>query len=414
VRPRRTHRARVGGVLGAVLVLATIPGASSSAQTAGEEFVGYDAVASGTALTAFPSVPALLPVDVPAEATLALATATLSSGGQGFGRASIFFPGTLITGARALIETAAGFRPPLPDYPLVVESREFESAKHSELPGITMVTDVDPDRSSAIADAGSLVLPAILGIRSMHTESLSTVGSGQVTATSTTTLSGIDILGAITIGTLVSTSSVTSDGTTSTCSGGVTVSGVTVSGVQAVIDENGLRLDGQALVPGLGLGPIIDQLMRATGFDIRVLGGIDSCDGPAGSRSTAGLLVSMPLGEIAAIPAGGGLHAVLGSTSATAGASILPAIEVPAPDEAPTFSDLLPFVLGPGTGGGLLDPVTTPGPGGPRTVDLPTEAVAYAFGGIPWLTLVGLALLTVPLSVRVRRYMDRIIALVGQ
>jgi hypothetical protein len=406
--------ARAAGVLGAVLVLASIPGASSSAQTAGDELVGYDAVASGTALTVFPSVPALLPVEVPAEATAALAIATLSSGGQGFGRASIFFPGTPIVGVRALVEIAAGTRLPIPDYPLVVESREFEPAKHSELPGIAMVTDVDPDRSSAIADAGALVLPAVLGIRSMHTESLSTLEAGQVTATSTTTLSGIDILGAINIGTLVSTSSVTSDGTTSTCSGGVTVSGVTVSGTKAIIDENGLRLDGQPLVPGLGLGPVVDQLMRATGFDIRVLGGIDSCEGSTGSRSTAGLLVSMPLGEIAAIPAGGGLNLVLGSTSASAGASILPGIDVPLPAETPTFSDILPFVLGPGSGGGLLDPVSTPGPGGPGTVELPTDEVAYAFGGIPWMTLVGFALLTIPLSVRVRRYMDRILALAGQ
>ena len=249
----------------------------------------------------------------------------------------------------------------------------------------------------------------------MHTESLSTLEAGQVTATSTTTLSGIDILGAINIGTLVSTSSVTSDGAASTCSGGVTVSGVTVSGTKAIIDENGLRLDGQPLVPGLRLGPVVDQLIRATSFtDIRVLGGIDSCEGSTGSRSTAGLLVSMPLGEIAAIPAGGGLNLVLGSTSASAGTSILPGIDVPLPAETPTFSDILPFVLGPGSGGGLLDPVSTPGPGGPGTVELPTDEVAYTFGGIPWMTLVGFALLTIPLSVRVRRYMDRILALAGQ
>ena len=79
--------------------------------------------------------PRCCPVDVPLEATLALATATLSSGGQGFGRASTFFPGTLTTGVRPLIETAAGTRLPLPDYPIVVEAREFDEAKHTEVPG---------------------------------------------------------------------------------------------------------------------------------------------------------------------------------------------------------------------------------------------------------------------------------------
>ena len=75
---------------------------------------------SGTAFSAFPSVPALLPVDVPVEATVSLATATLSSGGQGFGRASTFFPGTLVAGLRPLLETGAGVEVPVPDYPIVV------------------------------------------------------------------------------------------------------------------------------------------------------------------------------------------------------------------------------------------------------------------------------------------------------
>src|SRR5690606_7779614 len=119
-------------------VLASLPAAPSQAQDVADELVGYDAVATGTALTAFPTVPALLPVDAPVEATFSLATATLSSGGQGFGRASTFFPGTPIVGIRPLVEVASGQRLPIPDYPIVVESREFEPAKHNEQPGVTM------------------------------------------------------------------------------------------------------------------------------------------------------------------------------------------------------------------------------------------------------------------------------------
>ncbi len=95
----------------------------------------------------------------PLEATISLATATLSSGGQGFGRASTFFPGTLTAGLRPLHRDRHRPRLPLPDYPIVVESREFEPAKHNDQPGITMSTDVDPDRAIAIADTGGIGVP---------------------------------------------------------------------------------------------------------------------------------------------------------------------------------------------------------------------------------------------------------------
>jgi hypothetical protein len=403
---------RTGRLLGLVLVLSTLPAASTEAQTA-TDFVGYSAAASGNALSAFPTVPALLPVEVPAEATLALATVTLSSGGQGFGRSSTFFPGTLIASLRPLLATAAGVDIPIPDYPLVVESREFEGAKHGEQPGLTMISDVDPDRAAATADLGALGLPAILGVRSMRTESTAVLEPGSITATSITRVEGIEI-GPLSIGAVVSTSSVSSDGTTSTCRADVAVTGVTVAGTRATIDDDGIHVDDDTPIPGLGLGRTVAELLEAAGLRAQVIGGDESCAGSSGSVSAAGLLISLPLPAIAAIPAGGGITLTLASTSATAGASILPAFDPGDVTVPPTLGTVVGPLPGP-FGTTPLPPlgVTPTTPNIPVTPNLPIDTVAYAFDGVPVGLLLGLFLLAIPAATRVRRYMQRILALVG-
>jgi hypothetical protein len=406
---------RAATVVGTVLVLGSIPAATSAQDAGGGSFVGYSASASGTAFTAFPRLPALLPAEVPIEATVGLATATLSSGGTGFGRASTFFPGNLVAGLRPLLETGVGARFPIPDYPVVVEAREFEEAKRSEIPGLTMTADVDPNRAVALADIGGLGVQAIVGVRSMRTESRSVVEGTTITATSTSTLEGIDVAGVLTIGSLVSESSVTSDGATSTCSGRLEISGAAVAGTPVVIDDQGVRVDGQGAVPALGLGGLVERALRGAGLEARALGGDDACTGSFGSRTTAGLLVGLPLGAIGPVPAGGGLRVVLGSTAASAGGSSLPPEEPVSVDVPPVLGDVVTRLPGPLGGGAALPPAAGPAPtatGGGST-GLPVETVAYDFDGVPVGLLVGLALLAVVASSRVRRYMDRIIGLVG-
>jgi hypothetical protein len=401
--PPRARGGRIA-LVGAVLVLSGLP-AGSSAQTAPTAFVGYQSQATGTALSAFPTLPALLPVEVPFEATLSLATATLSSGGEGFGRASTFFPGTLAAGLRPLLSTA-GVPLPIPDYPVVVESREYEGAKHADLPGITMTTDVDADGSTAVAGVGAIGIPGILGVRSIHTESSGKLEVGRITATSTTRIQGLE-LGALSIQSLVSVASVSSDGATSTCSGGVTITGAMVSGTPVTIDSSGIT----------GLNPVLAQVLAATGLTARLLEGADGCTSAIGSRTTAGLLVTVPVPEGAVIPVGGGLTLVLGSTAASAGGSTLDPdapVDVAAP---PDFGDAVTRLPGPLTGGGFLVPATpTPSGATPRAVvprGFPIEDAAYRFDGVPASLVVGLLLLALAGSVRLRRYMRHIIDLIG-
>lgn len=403
--------------LGPLLVLATLPAAPSHAQTAGADLVGYDAVATGMAVTAFPVVPALLPVEAPAEATVSLATATLSSGGQGFGRASTVFPGTPIAGIRPLIEVASGQRLPVPDYPIVVESREHEPAKHNEQPGITMSSDVDADRAVVVADAGGTSIPGVVTVRSARTVSTSVLWGVTVTATSTSTLAQVVVGEALTIDEVVSTATVTSDATTATCEGAVTLTGVRVGGQPATIDETGIHLDPAGSPAPVGPGDVGDQAAGAvapSGLTARLLGGADACLGAVGSRSTAGLLVSVPLPAAGAVPPGGHVDVVLASTSASAGASTLPPfdisdVEVP----TPVASDAVIRLPGPATGGIALPPATPvrSTPPAPAQPVIAARPVAYSFGGIPVTLLLGLGCAVPPIARRVRRYVDRVVTL---
>lgn len=400
-------------VVGTVLALGSIPAGSTSAQTAPEAFIGYQASASGTALSAFPTLPALLPVPVPFEATFGLATATISSGGQGFGRASTFFPGTLTAGLRPLIETGGGVRLPIPDYPVVVEAREFEEAKKSEVPGVTMTADVDPGRAVAVADVGAIAAPAVVGIRSMRTESRSVLDGDRLTATSTSTLEGIEIGTSVAIGSLVSVASVTSDGVTATCTGSVTITGATVDGQPVTIDDEGVHAGGDRAAPGLGLGQAVERSLSASGLEVRALGGDDGCASSFGNRTTVGLLVRLPLPALGSIPAGGGLSLVLGSTSASAGGSSLPTEDFPTTDVPPTFGDVVGGLPG-STGGLSLPPAASPTQGQRTGLEpLTTDPASYDFEGIPLGLVVGLALLAFVVSRPLRRYMDRITRLVG-
>lgn len=404
-----------------VVLLATISAEPSRAQGGTVSLVGYQTVASGMAFTASPRVPALLPVEAPFEATVSLATATLSSGGQGFGRASTFFPGTPIAGIRPLIEIAGGPRLPTPDYPLAVESREFEDPKRDDHPGFTMSSDVDSDRAEVIADAGGLFIESLLGVGSARTVSTSLVKATTVSSSSTSMLSDVDLGGVISIGSIVSTATVSSDATTATCGGGVTISDVSVGGQPATIDDSGVHVGGNPVAPGSGSSA--SDALKASGIVVRTLGGAQSCVGAAGNRSTGGLLVSIPLPEAGSIPPGGRLDIILASTFASAAGSTQLEFVPPTVDTLPVIGDVVSRLPGPVAGGSGLSPVYIPAtpaaptgaPAAPTSTLTATPAAelsSYTFAGVPVTLLLGLSYLTLPGARRVRRYMDRVTALI--
>jgi hypothetical protein len=369
----------------------------------GESFGGYSGASAGSGFTAGPSLPALLPVDTPIEGTLSLALTNLATGGRGFGRASTVWPGTLTVGVRPLIEIASGQRLPIPDYPLVVEQKEYEDAKHNEQPGITMATDVRDDHAIATAENGAFLIPGFVNVGSIRTVSESLLDTRTITSTVTSTVNGIEV-GVLHVDSVATTSTATSDGVTATCAGGVVVTGARVADTPVTIDDSGVHTqDGNAVVA---------QLLGASGIEARTLGAVDGCSGASANRTTGGLLVSVPIPAVPPVPPGGRFNMVFGSTNAAAAAS--PAkkpITIGPVNPAPTPANVVPHAPGPASGGVLSGNVPLPSqtaaiPSG-RTA-APSDAVGYSFGGVPLPLVLGLFLAAIPGSRRIRRYMERL------
>lgn len=403
---------------GALLVLGSVPATPSAG--APPIFGGYEGTATGAGFSIAPRIPALLPVDTPIEGTASLALATLSTGDQGFGRASTFFPGTLAAGIRPLIEIGAGERLPIPDYPIVVESREFDDAHQSQLPGVTMRSDVDPDRATVLTDTGGFVIPGVADIGIVRTRSEVRIDSGRITAAVETMVDGIDLPGGgVHIDSVVSVAEAGSDAATGTCAGSVVVAGASVNGTAIVVDDAGVHVADTSL-PAADAAAIADSL-AAAGIELRTLGGAQSCDGPQASRSTSGLLVSLPLPSVGAVPAGR-LDVIVASASADVSAS--PPFDlrpVAPPSRLPTVGQVLPRAPGPATGGVALPPARpapsldapSPGIGAPPTATATGFApAAYRFDGVPTPLVLGGLLATVPAARRLRRYVERLMTLV--
>jgi hypothetical protein len=400
--------------IGVLLVLGAVPG-SPPARAAGEQFGGYEATAIGMGLTAQPVIPGLLPFDTPFEGTMSLALATLSSGGQGFGRASSVWFGTPFAGIRPLIEVASGQRLPLPDYPLVIESREYEDPKQNTQPGITMKTNVKPERAMAYADSGGMTIPAAIDLGSVRTVSEVALDGASLVSKVETVVTGIDLAAsAFHIDSVKTMSQASTDATSSVCSGSVEVSGASVSGTPVTIDDKGVHAQGN---PVLDAG--IAKTLSAGGVTVRALGGIGACDGPAGSQTTGGVLISVPLVAVGAIPGGGHVDFIIGATSASAAATLPIEFTPPVIDNGGPagLSDVIPSAPGAFSGGSILpEPIggsATPSPRASTPSLSPTaaEPVSFAHAGQPWLLLIGVLLLGFPGARTMRRYMWRIMAL---
>lgn len=417
------HRRRACTVGGLLLVLTAIPASDPLARAAGEQFSGYDAVASGQAFTAYPVVPALLPVDAPFEGTVSLATATLSTGGLGFGRASSVWPGTPIVGIRPLIEVASGERLPTPDYPLVVESREYEPAKRDSQPGMTMESDVKPERATATAVGGPFSVPEIVDIGSARTVSVSTIEDDVLQATTTTRVGDISFVGGVVkIDSITSVASAGTDTVTGTCGGTVRITGLEVAGVPAVVDRTGVHAQDQSAPVVPDPNEQIAGALASSGITIRLLGGLDRCVGANASRTTSGVLVSVPLPSAASVPPGGRFDVILASASANASAN--PAFEFDGGtvggDDRPVLGDVVGRAPGP-IAGGSPEPLDVPGDPGPAPTEPDDETtftpaatdddLDYTFDGVPMSLVLGLMALAVPGATRVRRYMERLFAM---
>ena len=199
-----------------------------------------------------------------------------------------------------------------------------------------------------------------------------------------------------------------SDGSTSTCSGRVTVEDVLVAGSHATLDDEGLRVDDQPTAPASASARSRRDARRGRRADPPPRRRA-ACNGSLGSRTSSGLLVSIPTPAVGSISEVG--SRLLGSTSATAGGSALPT-DLPAGERrGPRLRrrDRRARALR-----RRRRPPARDHPVEPRaSAGFPAERVAYAFDGLPLSLLCGLVLLALAGAGRLRRYIERIVGLVS-
>ena len=429
---RRRWSLRSTRAAGASLLLAFVllcPG-TTPARAAAERFSGYQGITGGTAISLIPSVPSLTVVAAPLQGNLALAYATLHTGGQGFARASTFYPGELVAGLGPLLGQV-GLPVALPDYPVEANSREVDGERTNDpAPGIHMQAKGGAEESTAVSEVKAAGVPIALSVGSARTTSIATITSDTLKTTTVASASDIGLAsGLVKIRSVQSTATALTDATRGGTSGGLEISGLEIGGMPATVDQNGVHV-GPSSTPLGNPSAQVASLLSGAGVTMRVL---ESSSGPPGAnatRTTGGLLVELPLPAAGPLPPGGRLAIIIGQTTASVLAS--PALDYtgevppPSPENPALIIGSAARLPGPALSSGNLAPIdqtpaTNPGQSLPRPARAASDpvatgfeapqAVAYSFGGVPIPGALFLLLLCIPGIRRVRRYVERLFEL---
>ena len=423
VRACRRLGARASVLVVAVAASALVVRAPARAGAVGDQFGGYAGAGAGTAIAVIPSIPSFTVVAAPIQANISLASASLSTGGRAFARASTAYPGDLVAGLGPLLEVA-GFPIALPAYPIVAESHEYDGDRANEpLPGVSMDANSRAERSTATSITRTADIPAALSFGSARTVSTSTITATSLQSTTTSTVTDVSLAaGAVTIRSIQTVATAVTDGVRGATDGRATVSGLQVGGMAAAVDDQGVHALGQS-APGVDPNAQIAQVLQASGVTMRLLPSSTSPKGPNASRSTGGLMVQLPLPSPGPpVPSGGSVTILLGQTDASVAASPGVAFDLgglslapPAPAEVPPASTTPNLAALVGTSGAAGSPAPvaggTPALATPTAVSEPVRPVSYRFGGVPLPLALGLLLLVVPGVRAVRRYMFRLYGL---
>lgn len=335
LRSRPGRASRISGLLGACLLLglATVPGPSDAQQSSSSRFGGYilSGRANGIQLTY--DSPGLLPVGSPIfQLSIPESLATASNGPTGYALASFVYPGPLVADLGAAL-AVGGTDAPIPEWQ--VRSQAYwpggPTEQTSGQQGTEMTAVTAEDDSRSVASYQNLIVPGALSrVGSMRSLSQSVVEGSQVVARARTEVSDVSLLGGlIEIESIVTDLVSTSDGTAAATAGQTVVNGFTLAGEAVIVDGDGVRFvddptddddpTGGALDPVGGLvGDLLDgaapvnealnavldqlgaagddaaeQLLAASGIEIRLLDPIETVSGGTAERLANGLLIQV-------------------------------------------------------------------------------------------------------------------------
>ena len=319
-----------------VVVVGSLSG-GAGAQTAGEDlagqFGGYDLAATGNGIVLTYDVVGALPVSPIVSIGLPEAQARQSSG-SGYALASLAYPGPLVADLGSAL-AQGGTEAPVPPYP--VRTQAFYPGDQTEerrqtFPGADMVSLAKENFSEASSRYSGAEIPAVVDVGAVEVVARTELVEGQVVGRTRVHQSDVSLLaGLIRIESVVTDIVATSNGETAATRGTTTVNGVTVLGLAASIDGEGVHLAealpapspldpatepitgplGDAVKPVVeGAAPVAEQLstviqqalgtqksfndlLLASGIQIRVLAPTETIEGPSAGIVAGGLGVSM-------------------------------------------------------------------------------------------------------------------------
>lgn len=317
------------------IVLLTAAPAAAQDTTPGEGLGGYDVRASALAISLQPVFPALLPTgDAPVEATVALSTGRVRSGGNALARGSILWPGNAAADPGPLFGQV--FSPEIgalfPKWPLQAEASQRDGEVTAGAPPVVAMRAVGhPDRALGDVRAADAKLPGLLHVENIASTADTVVTDTSATSVARVTLSGVTLLnGYITAEQIRSISETTTTGASSTTSGDVDVVGLRIGGIEVSVTDDGFRVTGAppeaGSAPGAGDEPFpgaspeeqVAAVLESVGARITLFNGAGGTQGGRADHYELGMVVSVdnPVGGQGPIPPGR-FDLILGSTSST-------------------------------------------------------------------------------------------------
>jgi hypothetical protein len=252
--------------------------------------------------------------------------------------------------------------------------------------------------------------------------------TGDITATATSEVKGVDIAGLVDIASLTSTATAVSDGTTGTPTASLHLGQVTVDGESAFIDGTGVHLSAtsaaaatKAPITPAQLQQSLDATLAQDGISIRVLNPVLTTTGAQATADAGGLQIAIahqfdvpfipneptiPLPELGNVGLPAGLYTFtttitlgLAQTSVAASAlasEIAPLATTPPVEDIPGLTTFGSTNFGTGSGGifgstGTSNPTssvqslpaTGPGSGQALPPPVPSAATDFPIHGIP-------------------------------
>jgi len=297
---------------------------------------GFGMSATGSAISFLYNQPSFgVPSDPTFELRKVYSLAELSSGPTAHGLGSLLWPGQVVGNAPpSLLFDTVIFNPtqidalePVLDkikeqgakntagrsgYPVRAESFYPSSGDSQQTQAVgpaQMQAQARQDIADASSTTGGAGLPGVVQFGTISSNSVTQVVKNIATATTVTSITGLDLFGALHIDSIRATGTATSDGVAGKVDGSLTIAGLTVNDQSGNpqfsinVDQKGIHVlqydkDGKATerFSNDPLGTIFDAVNKSLapqGISLHVGAPVDVFNGPEASRSLKGLTIHL-------------------------------------------------------------------------------------------------------------------------